>query len=580
SDVPGVFSGNAEPFGRRKNSSDPVVNGRCDLVDFFPLFFDVKALLQAFPPSSSTQYKLKHEDNGFGFVYSDLTPEQADDFCVEDAAVGYGSNFTQPAKDATITKVSSSGVVLDPSFLQKITDSGKGTLLFEASKETDKPLVLEVTKGSEKLVEVKFFVKVRGVEKMYRWINLRDVPGVGGSVWRATNLSPPDNYPDALTNEKNFFFIHGYSVREQQARGWNAEIFKRLHQLGSKAKFVAVVWLGDQGKLPDWIHTYGGSTPDYYENAINAFETAPYLASIVNSLPGEKYFAAHSLGNMVASSAIKDHSMSVNKYLMINAAVATEAYDASLAADTFMRDRMRHPAWNDYSARLWSSEWYKLFDPSDGRNRLTWRGRFEMITNAVNFYSTGEDVLRNNPDGQIPPIDTDQGVLVWSKQEMEKGGVLIEIVTADSHGGWGFNTDWDIEKYDRGTGTPVKSRRTPNEANELTEGQLRASSFFKPFSQEAIYHETQGNAVANDDGIRTKLLAEALPALSFATGANALSPFGTVRNVNMAPLKTDWPKQRIEQQDENWRHSDFREVAFYFTQNAYRRFISEGELDQ
>ncbi|HEY5745854.1 MAG TPA: alpha/beta fold hydrolase, partial [Chryseolinea sp.] len=575
SDVPGVFSGNAEPFGRRKNSSDPVVNGRCDLVDFFPLFFDVKALLQAFPPSSSTQYKLKHEDNGFGFVYSDLTPEQADDFCVGDATAGYGSNFTQPAKDATITKVSSSGVVLDPSFLQKITDSGKGTLLFEASKETDKPLVLEVTKGSEKLAELKFFVKVRGVEKMYRWINLRDVPGVGGSAWRATNLSPPDNYPDALTNEKNFFFIHGYSVREQQARGWNAEIFKRLHQLGSKAKFVAVVWRGDQGKLSDWIYQFGGSTPDYYENVINAFETATHLASIVNSLPGQRYFAAHSLGNMVATSAIKDHSMNVTKYLLINAAVALEAYDASVAADTFMRDRMRHPAWHDYSTRLWSSEWYHLFDSSDGRKTLTWRGRFGVIDNAINFYSTGEDVLRNNPDGKVPPVDFEQGDLAWSKQEIEKGGALIDIVTLDSHGGWGFNPDWDLEKYDRGTGTPAKFRRTPIEADELTEGQLRTSSFFKRFSEASVYDQHQGSAVAQDDVIRTKLLAEALPALSFATGANGLRAFEN-RNIDMMNIKTGtWPRSNGQ-----WRHSDFRVVAFYFTQQFYHNLISEGALRQ
>ncbi|HEY5753500.1 MAG TPA: LamG-like jellyroll fold domain-containing protein [Chthoniobacterales bacterium] len=579
SDVPGALSGNVGPFGRGRNYSDPVVNGRCDLVDFFPLFLDLKPLLKALPPGSSTQYKLKHEDNGFGFVYTDLTPQQADDFCVDDAVAGYGPNFSQPAKDATITKVNSAGVVLDPSFLGKISDGGKGILLFEASKETDKPLVLEVTKNGEKLIELKFFIRVRGVEKMYRWVNLRGVQGVGGNVWRATSLSEPENYPDELTNGKNFVFLHGYSVREQQVRGWNAEIFKRLHQLGSKAKYVAVAWRGDEGKLSDWIPIAGGSTLDYYENVINAFLTAPHLATMVNGLSGEKYVAAHSLGNMVASSAIKDHSMSTNKYLMIDAAVALEAYDASLENDEFMRSHMRNPAWHAYSTRLWSTEWYRLFESTDGRNTLTWRGRFGGIANAINFYSSTEDVLQNNQNGQMPSIDSNQGTLAWSKQEMEKGSALIALATWDSYGGWGFNMGWDVNGYDKRTGTPTKTRRTPTQADELTDTQLRVASFFKRFSESRLYDDIQGSAVASDHFIRSQLLAEGLPALSFATGANALDLFQD-RNVDMMTLKTRWPQQRLAQQDESWRHSDFREVAFYFTQKVYERFISEADLRQ
>ena len=51
------------------------------------------------------------------------------------------------------------------------------------------------------------------------------------------------------------------------------------------------------------------------------------LAPAVNALPGTKYIAGHSLGNILVSSAIKDAGLSVNAYFMLDAAVAMEAYD-------------------------------------------------------------------------------------------------------------------------------------------------------------------------------------------------------------------------------------------------------------
>jgi len=131
-------------------------------------------------------------------------------------------------------------------------------------------------------------------------------------------------------------------------------------------------------------------------------------------------------------------------------------------------------------------------------------------------------------------------------------------------------------------GAPIKDRRKPAKTDTLAKADLQADSFFKRFSDSRLYDARQGSAAANEDNVRTKMLAEALPALSFATGANALAPFnplgGQNRNVDMMTLKTSWPQERTSQKDYSWRHSDFREVAFYFTQRLYKRFIDEGEL--
>jgi hypothetical protein len=37
---------------------------------------------------------------------------------------------------------------------------------------------------------------------------------------------------------------------------------------------------------------------------------------------------------------------------------------------------MVHPDWDNYTNRLWASEWYQLFSAPDARTELTWRGRF------------------------------------------------------------------------------------------------------------------------------------------------------------------------------------------------------------
>ena len=127
-------------------------------------------------------------------------------------------------------------------------------------------------------------------------------------------------------------------------------------------------------------------------------------------------------------------------------------------------------------------------------------------------------------------------------------------------------------------GAPIKDRRKPAKTDTLAKADLQADSFFKRFSDSRLYDARQGSAAANEDNVRTKMLAEALPALSFATGANSITPFGVARNWDMMRLKTSWPQERTSQKDYSWRHSDFREVAFYFTQRLYKRFIDEGEL--
>lgn len=293
SDIPGP----KPSTGYFPNYSDNRVNWRCDLVDFFPLFFDIKPLLDTLPPSAEIKYKLRHEHEALNFVYTNLTPDQADDYLIENLTTGFGSNFNKPPQEADTIQVTAAGVELSTAFLDKIKDEGRGVLLFEGRKATDRPLVLEISKGGIKLAELKFYLKITKVQSMYRWINLRDA--VEGSVTDGTSTGTPDNYPNALCSKKHFVYAHGYAVTEKEARGECAEIFKRLHQSGSRARFVGVAWRGDQSRVP-----FINKTPDFHENVKNAFKTADAARTEITGLSGEKVVAAHSLGNMLFSAAM------------------------------------------------------------------------------------------------------------------------------------------------------------------------------------------------------------------------------------------------------------------------------------
>jgi hypothetical protein len=466
---------------------------------------------------------------------------------------------------------------LSTEFLNKIKNDGKGVILVEGGVVSDKPLLLQIFKNTQKFTEVPFHLKIDSVEKMYRWINLRSVAGQSHS--RATDVSEPPNRPDAETNGKMFILVHGYNVSEHQSRGCGAEGFKRMYQSGANSMFTTVSWHGDSSQVP-----IAHVAPDYWENVIHAFETSLALASAVGGLPGSsKSLAAHSLGNMVVTSAIKDHGLSLNHYFAFDAAVAIEAYDASALSTS----DMRHSDWPSYNTRLWATEWHQLFDANDGRRKLSWRGRFGAVGAAYNFYSTGEEVLNNTTNGDhnstFALVVTNKAERVWVTQELSKGRDTIAAdVTWDSNAGWGFNGNWDIYN-------PISEtfrHRTAEEADQLTNDQLKTQPFFQRFQDARLMDANQGSSAANEYVIRAKALAESIPSLSFAQGRNSVSAFidpDQDRNHDLMAFKNEddaWPQSRLsdDTKQNRWLHGDAKDVAYRFNYLLYRKWVELGGL--
>lgn len=613
------------------NASDPsnpdyfnsYVDGIQDLTDWFPLYLNISNLLAILPPGAN-EYRLVHSEDALNFLYTDLWPDLAGRYLTTRLESGFGADFTQPPGSASgVARITERGAVLSQDFLSRIRQEGKGILLIEARKATSEPLRLEVWNSRRVVATVELPLRIGNVEDMYGWYNMRFTVGQDADL--PTNFHPI-NAPRFADPAASFVFLHGYNVNEKQSRDWTIEMFKRMWWSGSSRRFYGVSWAGDTTQV------LGALTINYHLNVQQAIATAPAFARFVNSpmLGGDVTVAAHSLANMVVSPAIQDHGARPTRYFMVDCAVAMEAYDADLPKEP----AMIHPDWRSYTNRLYASEWHTLFPDSDGRHGLTWRGRFKdvpKLTQVYNFYSSGEEVLENNTPENTPMIPDVlgwqgglsilPGTLPWALQELLKGrvttsdfyalyaagvlsgplglsldafllhaGVRGGNVVGSKYAGWGFNPYWDASGSSRTVNYQGISmviyqsggRQPPPSAATILAAELRTNSFFLSFLDEDMY-QSLGNWLASDPDTRTRLLAEAIPALTFCTGANAFPDKRPISDraqfdMNSVFQQRGWPVERLnnERKKKRWFHSDVRDIPHVYNGAVFEKWVELG----
>ena len=567
-----------------KDCADDKVNGRCDLLDFFPVLVEV-------PEGESWNgFVWKLRGKSVNVVFVGLDAEHAGDFHTK-AMSAFGSDT--PLYEAPVTNLAD-GVELPKNFLQ----DGKGVFLIEgAALAEGNGLMLCGEREGGDPVEVTLDLRVKNVEDLYGWMNLRE-KGTGKREEGTGDDRPAPVREDAdgtVKDNRHFVLVHGYNTNHDEARGNAAEFYKKLYQSGSDAMFTAVEWKGDQSQFN--IELLGITfSPNYFVNVENAFAAARPFAAACNKLPGEKIVVGHSLGNMLISSAIRDYGLDYTKYVMLNAAVAREAYDASVYDDDMVSvlwtddDEEGGDSLTNHLDR--ASRWYRNFagheyDPYEYRRKLAWRGRFANLPRTVNYYSPTDNLLANpaNPDlDDFNEEDAGNKVKVqellgktmklggfWALSEKLKGRPTLidtinyvltnkfEMAESDAYkceGGWGENDSY-VE------GIPFSPTNT----------------HFTPFLDPRM--KTIGMLdilPAETERLRAQHLADAIPAESFAAGAN---PVATLENVNEESFigeNPDWPVfEGDETKTNEWKHSTFREVAFYHTSAFYTSIAAVGK---
>ena len=560
-----------------RNSSNGTVDGRCDLINFLPVAVDVGAFATNWNPNA-VYYRLEADSSGVQgakIAFAD----------VDWARIGeapFGTDCDIHGNYLHSAPVSALGAWTNPppAFVSR-TLSGSSTLLMEfPSPARYGGLRLKVySKVDDHLLfSSSLGLHVGDVSQMVGWLNLRNVAGESGGV--PTRLSTPD-WPPEAHEPGTVVFVHGYNMEEDDETPlWAKNVFKKLWWAGLDRGFVAVQWRGNEGQVFEVL------TPNYYGNVQNAFQTAPALSNAMQTVQGPKWFVAHSLGNMLVSAAIQDCGMEYEKYFMLNAAVAMEAFDPTGGITQESHDKMTPEAWTNYTDRVRSTHWFERFPEGDGRRLLTWKGRFANVTNVVNFYSSEEEVV-NNGNGEAQSLLVRN--YVWYNQETRKG--LWPMMLHEYEGGWDFNPF-----HDTVTGSWVgneyvedRQRMSPQNALNLTDEQLRQHPFFLDFHNPEMHSSSNGLIVATNYLYRAEMLAYAIPSESFATGANPLPQLvESELNFNMASEfaygRDDLPEngEKTTEMHRNWQHSTFVQRSYKRTHQLFKKIINllkEGEQE-
>ena len=559
----------------RVNSSDDVVNGRNDLINFLPISVDVAPIASHWS-SSAVYYRLEPYSYSLReakLAFADIARTQ-----IGNAPLGNDNDiYGNSLREAPVFELGS-GTNL-PSAFVSLTHSGRSTLFVEFPElARDSSLCLNVYSKSDNALLFSSSIKlhVGEVSKMMGWENLRSAAGGSGGL--QTRLTT-DDWPADEHEPGNVVFVHGYNMDEgEETQLWAQNVFKKLWWSGLDRGFIAVQWRGNEGQIA------GTLTPNYYGNVQNAFQTASALSNAMATVQGPKWFVAHSLGNMLVSAAIQDYGMPYEKYFMLNAAIALEAYAPIDGITTESHDNMTPRSWTNYIDRVRATHWFERFPEGDGRRLLTWKGRFSGVTKIVNFYSTEEEVV-NNGDGDWHTI-LDRNY-VWYNQETRKG--LWPMMIHEYEGGWEFNPFYDTVTGSWLGNEYVEQRyhMNPTNAAALSDLQLRQKPFFLDFANPEMYSSSNGLVVAANYLYRAEMLAYAIPSESFAIGANPLPQLvASDLNFNMASLfaygRNDLPEngESTTEMHRNWQHSTFVQRSYKRTHQLFQTIISlitEGE---
>jgi predicted alpha/beta hydrolase family esterase len=564
------------------------IHGRRDLVDFFPVYLNIGSLFQSNSLSAGIsvtdtnyQFVLSQADSALRFAYTDLTPTNYMNFLRD-------TNVSGSLAYAPLTTITATGTALTNAFLNGIATNNQGIILVEGVTATTQPLVLTIYHGTNQIAQTQLYLSISGVEQMFRSKTMVLTPQPGTVPDRLTDASVT-NEPD--TTEVNFIFVHGYNVNSDQARGWNADMYKRLYWSGSHAKYYGVTWEAADSQV-------AGVSIDLQTNIVNAFNTAPLLNTFLNSLPGPNVVVAHSLGNMLVLSTLNDYgNQNINTFFMIDAAVAIEAIDTSAP----LNPDMYPSAWTNYESRLWASEWHNLWPATDARSTLTWSGRLAGLQNAsiYNFFSSGEEVLRDYPydpptsyagivaDQAVYAAQGETGDYTWAFQEKLKGLLVENFLLSSDHGGWQFNHSYGA------TVDNIWFPPSPSEAAALTSINLQTNAFFNlssvagspaPFTSDLALESSSGSSYAQIN--RNRILSDAISCLTLPVGANPVPSFDDDHDFDMQTLyENGWPLVRGAPQFPaettafgEWHHSDVRAVAYTFTYKLFNQMVTVGNL--
>ncbi len=588
-DIPGALTGWWFEFdGRDPDWNDSKVNGYRDLIDFTPVFMDVSTI-QMLPERirNSLTFKLSHAAGAVNVVWSDLPKSSVGLFQRGNVGV-CGRNLNEDSYEAETERVGADGIAVPDALVaqMKSSSSNKGVVFIEGREATSAPLKLDIYYNGQKVVTGELPMDISSVEEMYWFYSLHGAE-------KKDNFQLPDRYTprNLMENPKDrdVFFTHGFNVSENDARAWGSEVFKRLWQSGSDARFHMVAWPGNYHWTGNWANGL-----HYQRDVYQALKSANAFKRLVEREQGDstkRVIMAQSLGNMMACEAFRQ-GLAASQYFMFDAAVATEAINAIYQNDgDATRNKYVPSDWHTYDSKSWAANWHTWFtnDVTDARGKMGWPDYFKTaLTNVgsvYNYYSTGDPVFMENdtvpdvltgvfhwptfgwswwPPGPTVHWEITAEANCWQKQETHKG---VEPIAGNLRGGWGFY--WWMESSG-GEDYPVYYSAATTSVMVANGSITNNPVFYYPGTQMDNRNATQDNIWF--------ALAEYVPAVSSPVGGNSTAP-AQVENhdLNGSPYRSGWGRNDGVYL-ENWFHSDMKDMAYFYVYPLYDELKTKGSL--
>jgi len=383
------------------------IGGKRDLEDFTRLWFYIGGLQEA----------IVNGDIEVGLEWKNVTGTPAiwlhraydskglGNYLTDETAAGnqiggfYGIALGKVAHNATlkINKVA----------FQSLSSSNPNAyFIFDGAGEGKGQLVMTFWKGTEKIGEGPgVWLDLKNVRKMYQRgkavmpdgsdnvpspfdFGFRQPPDPG-----MVNVANPDgnNFEQHWDEQsQTIVWVHGWRMTYNEAISWGDTMFKRLWHRGFKGRFATFRWPTYTSnvfdEVPEWVQL-GGVPPTAYdawrakynESEYRAWKSGNALKQFMSGLPypNAKNICAHSMGNIVVSSALKQ-GMQVNNYILMQAAVPSCVYNVGQAS---------HQEFVDHDEG----------DPTpDGASDLGYRGFLSNVSgNLVNFYNRRDSALED-----------------------------------------------------------------------------------------------------------------------------------------------------------------------------------------
>ena len=138
-------------------------------------------------------------------------------------------------------------------------------------------------------------------------------------------------------------------------------------------------------------------------------------------------------------------------------------------------------------------------------------------------------------------------------------------------GGWGYNPHYATNRFYVTWPNRRMTDRFRKRIANLTQDDLIVHPVFRPFFEDGLL-TTNAISLEQVAPIRARILADGIPATSFAAGANPLGNGSVSGNINYATRKSgEWPRK-----DGSWRHSDIKNIAFRFNWKFFKKLV-EGD---